>query len=53
MSRPKKDITRTEILRIKLTKKEKEYLRKEAELKDISMSQLIRDALKNYDYNMN
>lgn len=45
MSRPKKEVTRDEVLRIKLTKEEKDILRKEAEKRDISMSQVIREAI--------
>lgn len=50
MSRPKKEVTRSEVLRIKLTKDEKDILRKEAKAKDISMSQLIREALDEYEF---
>lgn len=45
MSRPKKEVTRNEVLRIKLTKEEKDILRKEAEMNGISMSQVIREAI--------
>ncbi len=45
MSRPKKEVTRSEIVRFKMTKKEKELLRKEAEKQGISMSELIRRKL--------
>ena len=50
MSRPKKEVKRSEVLRIKLTKEEKDFLRKEAKGKDISMSQLIREALDEYEF---
>ena len=45
MSRPKKEEKRSEILRIKLTKEEKDILRKESKSKETSMSQIIREAL--------
>ena len=45
MSRPKKEVPRSELIRIKMTKKEKELLRKEAEKEGISMSEFIRRKL--------
>lgn len=45
MSRPKKEVIRSEIVRFKMTKKEKEDLKKEAERMGISMSELIRRKL--------
>lgn len=45
MSRPKKEVTRSELVRIKMTKKEKDILRKEAEKLGISMSEFIRRKL--------
>lgn len=45
MSRPKKEVTRSEVMRIKMTKKEKDILRKEAEKQGISMSEFIRRKL--------
>lgn len=50
MSRPKKEVTRSEVLRIKLTKEEKDILRKEANSRDISMSQIIREALDDHEF---
>lgn len=45
MSRPKKEVTRSEVMRIKMTKEEKDILRKEAEKAGISMSEFIRRKL--------
>lgn len=45
MSRPKKEVTRSELIRVKMTKKEKDILRKEAEKEGISMSEFIRRKL--------
>ena len=45
MSRPKKEVTRSEMVRIKMTKNEKDILRKEAEKEGISMSEFIRRKL--------
>ena len=45
MSRPKKEVKRSEMVRIKMTKKEKDLLRKEAEKQGISMSEFIRRKL--------
>lgn len=42
MSRPKKEVTRSEIVKIKMTKKEKEDLRKQATMRGMSMSELLR-----------
>lgn len=42
MSRPKKEVTKSELVRVKLTKDEKDILRKEAEKEGISMSEFIR-----------
>ena len=42
MSRPKKKVTRSEIVRVKMTKEEKEDLRKQAAMSGMSMSELIR-----------
>ena len=45
MSRPKKEVTRSEVVRIKMTEKEKEELRRKANVMGISMSELIRRKL--------
>lgn len=45
MSRPKKEVKRSEVVRLKMTKKEKDILRKEAEKAGISMSEFIRRKL--------
>ena len=45
MSRPKKEVTRSEIVRVKLTKEEKEDLETAAYLSGLSMSEIIRRAL--------
>lgn len=50
MSRPKKEVTRSEVLRIKLTKDEKDFLRKEAKSRNISMSDIIREALDEHEF---
>ena len=50
MSRPKKEEKRTEILRIKLTKEEKDILQKEAKSRDVSMSEIIREALDDFEF---
>ena len=45
MSRPKKEVTRSEVVKFKLTKAEKEVLKKKASLSGISVSELIRRKL--------
>lgn len=42
MSRPKKEVTRSEVVRVKFTKEEKEKIKEIAELRGMSMSELIR-----------
>ena len=44
MSRPKKEVTRSEVVRIKMTEEEKEALRKRAESYGMSMSEYMREA---------
>ena len=45
MSRPKKEVIRSEVVKFKTTKAEKEVLKKKANLLGISVSELIRRKL--------
>ena len=42
MSRPRKENKRSEIIRFKMTKEEKERLKQEAKKRDLTVSQFIR-----------
>ena len=42
MSRPKKEVTRSEVVRFKMTKDEKDRLLKEAKKRDLSVSEFVR-----------
>lgn len=42
MSRPKKEVTRSEVVRFKMTKDEKDRLLEEAKKRDLSVSEFIR-----------
>jgi len=45
MARPKKDITRSEMVKVKLYPQEKKFIENTAKKNDISMSDLIRRGL--------
>lgn len=42
MSRPKKEVTRSEVVRFKMTKDEKDRLLEEAKKRDLSVSEFVR-----------
>lgn len=45
MSRPKKEVTQSELIRFKVTKEEKERIKMEAQFHGMSVSEYIRDMM--------